>query len=110
MATPGRLLDLLKERAIDLSAVKTLVFDEADRMLDMGFIKDVKKIMRCLPQEGRQTLLFSATFSPAIRSLSRKFLSRPKMIQIERDNTPVKSISQVFYSVPKDKKENFFLI
>ena len=105
VATPGRLLDLVKrDKAIDLRSIETLVLDEADRMLDMGFIKDIKEIIRCIPNESRQTLLFSATFSPQVRSLSRKFLNRAKILQVRSDTAPLKSIKQTVYSVPKSQR------
>jgi ATP-dependent RNA helicase RhlE len=92
VATPGRLLDHVGQKSIDLSQIKTLVLDEADRMLDMGFIHDIKKIIALLPKD-RQTLLFSATFSPEIKTLAAKLLNKPEMIQASAPNTTVASIS-----------------
>ena len=105
VATPGRLLDLVKKHhAIDLRPVDTLILDEADRLLEMGFIKEIRQIVRCVPNPERQTLLFSATFSPQVRSLSREFLNRPKIIQVSRDTTPLKTIKQTVYSVTKSQR------
>src|SRR5210317_1746494 len=86
VATPGRLLDHLQQRTIDLSEVETLVLDEADRMLDMGFIRDIRRILAVLPTE-RQNLLFSATFSKEIRRLAADLLDDPTEIQVAPRNT-----------------------
>lgn len=105
IATPGRLLDLVKkEQAVDLRSVEALVLDEADRLLEMGFVQDIRKIVRCIPSPSRQTLLFTATFSPLVRSLSREFLNRPKIIKVSREMTSVKSIKQTVYSVLKSER------
>jgi len=103
VATPGRLLDHLQQRTIDLDAVELLVLDEADRMLDMGFIRDIRKIMKVLPDQ-RQTLLFSATFSPEIRSLASDLLDEPVEIQVSVNGKPADGIDQVVYPVDKHRK------
>lgn len=111
IATPGRLLDHMSQKTIDLSRVEFLVLDEADRMLDMGFIHDIKKVVASIPNK-RQTLLFSATFSPEIRKLSNSFLDNPKLIEVARSNALSEQVSQVVHYVQKDKKKNLlaFLI
>ncbi|MBD3346939.1 MAG: DEAD/DEAH box helicase [Chitinivibrionales bacterium] len=102
-ATPGRLLDHLKRRTIDLSCVEILVLDEADRMYDMGFIKDVRKIIKEVPKK-RQTLLFSATVSPEIKRLIREIQRDPKVIEIGAPGTPVHTVEQQFYTISQQKK------
>ena len=94
VATPGRLLDHLQQRTIDLGAVEMLVLDEADRMLDMGFIRDIRRIMQKLPAK-RQNLLFSATFPPAIRRLASELLESPTEIQVAVHGRPADGISRV---------------
>ena len=86
VATPGRLLDHVQQRSIDLSRIEILVLDEADRMLDMGFIRDIRKILNVIPKQ-RQTLLFSATFSREIKALASEFLQQPSEIQVTPQNT-----------------------
>jgi len=103
IATPGRLLDHVGQGTIDLSQVDYLVLDEADRMLDMGFIRDIRKIIDLLPK-NRQNLLFSATFSPEIKSLANSLLKSPKSIETVPHNTPVEVISQLVYSVDNKRK------
>jgi len=103
VATPGRLLDHLQRGTINLSKVKTLVLDEADRMLDMGFIHDIRKVMKKLPPE-RQTLLFSATFSQEIKKLSGALLNAPTMIQVARQNTTAELVTQVVHPVDRTRK------
>jgi ATP-dependent RNA helicase RhlE len=103
VATPGRLLDHLQQRSINLSKVEILVLDEADRMLDMGFIRDIRKILNVIPKQ-RQTLLFSATFSQEIRALTTEFLKNPAMIQVTPQNTAVELVTQVVYPVDKNRK------
>ncbi|MFM8330681.1 MAG: DEAD/DEAH box helicase [Candidatus Methylumidiphilus sp.] len=103
VATPGRLLDLVGQRALDLSQVKILVLDEADRMLDMGFIHDVRRIIKLLPFQ-RQNLLFSATFSEEIRSLSSQILHNPVEIEVARRNAAAELISQSVYVVQHERK------
>ena len=103
VATPGRLLDHLQQRSINLSRVEILVLDEADRMLDMGFIRDIRKILKFIPTQ-RQTLLFSATFSREIKTLASEFLKQPSEIQVTPENTAVELVSQVVYPVDKRRK------
>jgi ATP-dependent RNA helicase RhlE len=103
VATPGRLLDHAQQRTIDLSRIETLVLDEADRMLDMGFIRDIRRIIKLLPAE-RQNLLFSATFSKEIRELSNAFLNDPRRIQVTPENTPVELIKQRAILVDRQRK------
>ena len=103
VATPGRLLDHLQQRSIDLSRVEILVLDEADRMLDMGFIRDIRKILNVIPKK-RQTLLFSATFSKEIKTLASEFLHQPAEIQVTPQNTATDLVSQVVYPVDKKRK------
>ncbi|WP_201351952.1 DEAD/DEAH box helicase [Hydrogenimonas urashimensis] len=103
VATPGRLLDHINQGHLDLGHVEVLVLDEADRMLDMGFIHDIKKIIAMTPHH-RQTLLFSATFSAEIRRLSQSILKDPKMIKVAADNTTADRIKQTIHPVDKAKK------
>lgn len=104
IATPGRLLDHIAQKNVDLSQIKILVLDEADRMLDMGFIRDIKKILALLPQT-RQSLLFSATFSKEIKSLAEGFLNKPVLIETEKSNSTVPLISHKVHFVNADKKK-----
>ncbi|MDR7153083.1 ATP-dependent RNA helicase RhlE [Hydrogenophaga palleronii] len=104
VATPGRLLDLQQQGFLDLSGVQILVLDEADRMLDMGFIHDVKKILALVPKE-KQSLLFSATFSDEIRDLASALLKDPQHIQVTPRNTTVQRITQVIHPVGRGKKK-----
>jgi ATP-dependent RNA helicase RhlE len=103
VATPGRLLDHLQRRTIDLGSVEMLVLDEADRMLDMGFIRDIRKILAALPHD-RQNLLFSATFSPEIRRLAADLLDAPTEIRIGVNGRPAEGIHQVVYPVDRQRK------
>ena len=103
IATPGRLLDLHKQGFIDLNHMHHLVLDEADQMLDMGFINDVKKIIKLTP-ENRQTLLFSATMPLAIRELADTFLTKPKYISVTPISSTAENVSQKVYFVNKDDK------
>ncbi len=103
VATPGRLLDHVGQRTVDLSNVETLVLDEADRMLDMGFIKDIRRILSLLPRK-RQNLLFSATFSDEIKSLADDLLDRPAMIEVARRNAPAELVAQSAIQVDKSRK------
>jgi len=103
IATPGRLLDIANQGGIDFSAVETLVLDEADRMLDMGFIHDIKKLMALMPK-NRQTLLFSATFSREIKTLASGLLKDPVLVEVARENSTAGKISQVVYPVDKARK------
>ncbi len=111
IATPGRLLDLVSQNIINLSHVEILVLDEADRMMDMGFIHDIRKILALLPK-NRQNLLFSATFSTDIKNLAYGLLKSPQTIEVARHNTPTELVSQVVYPVDNKRKRELlsFLI
>jgi ATP-dependent RNA helicase RhlE len=111
VATPGRLLDLISQKAANLSHVEILVLDEADRMLDMGFIHDIRKLLALLPKK-RQNLLFSATFSDDIKKLANGLLNQPKMIQVAQQNTTAQGVSQTIYPVDSKRKRELlaFLI
>jgi ATP-dependent RNA helicase RhlE len=108
VATPGRLLDLQGQGFLDLSTIEILVLDEADRMLDMGFIHDVKKVLALVPKE-KQSLLFSATFSDEIRELAGNLLKNPQSIQVTPSNTTVQRITQVIHPVGRSKKKDVLL-
>jgi ATP-dependent RNA helicase RhlE len=108
VATPGRLLDLQQQGMLDLSHVQMLVLDEADRMLDMGFIHDVKKVLALVPKE-KQSLLFSATFSDEIRDLANGLLKNPQSVQVTPRNTTVQRITQVIHPVGRAKKKALLL-
>lgn len=103
IATPGRLLDLMGQKAIGFEELQYLVLDEADRMLDMGFIHDIRRILQVLPRK-RQTLLFSATFSPAIKALAQKFMHMPKEVNVSPANQTAVTISHLIHPVDKAKK------
>ena len=103
VATPGRLLDHASQKTLDLSAVEILVLDEADRMLDMGFIRDIRRILALLPGQ-RQNLLFSATYSSDIRKLADTLLDAPELIEVARRNTPTELVSQVIHPVDRERK------
>jgi ATP-dependent RNA helicase RhlE len=103
IATPGRLLDLVSQKVINLSQVECLILDEADRMLDMGFIHDIKKVVRLVPKK-RQTLLFSATFSKEIKALASSFLHNPKLVEVARQNRASEQVKQVIHHVDKERK------
>jgi len=103
IATPGRLLDLYQQNAVKFSQLEVLVLDEADRMLDMGFAKDIRHIHPLLPKK-HQTLLFSATFSDKVRKLSKLILRKPAFIETAKKNTTVDTINQIAYYVDTDKK------
>src|SRR5205085_11719061 len=103
VATPGRLLDHLRAPYAKLTHVEHLVLDEADRMLDMGFLPDIRRILRLLPTK-RQTLLFSATMPPAIAALTGEILRQPVTIQKERQATPASGITQAVYPVAQALK------
>ncbi len=108
VATPGRLLDLENQNALSLSAVEILVLDEADRMLDMGFLRDIKKIFALLPHK-RQNLLFSATFSKEIKNLANDFLRNPVSVEATPENTTVEKIEQTVYRVDKAQKTDLII-
>jgi len=103
VATPGRLLDHIGRGTVDLSGVRFLVLDEADRMLDMGFINDVQKIIREIPSE-RQTMLFSATIPAEITTLAKSILKHPERIEAGIEHNPAETVTQHFYMVPRDAK------
>ncbi|MDO8301332.1 DEAD/DEAH box helicase [Lacisediminimonas sp.] len=103
VATPGRLLDHMQQGTIDLSKVEILVLDEADRMLDMGFIRDIRKVLAALPKQ-RQNLLFSATFSDEIKALADGLLNAPEMIEVAKRNSTVEVIAQKIHPVDRDRK------
>ena len=105
VATPGRLLDHVGQRTVNLGQVEILVLDEADRMLDMGFLPDIRRILELLPPR-RQNLLFSATFSQEIRDLSRAFLNDPATVEVAPRNTAAEAVRQLVYPVDRDRKED----
>ncbi|RZP17474.1 MAG: DEAD/DEAH box helicase [Flavobacteriales bacterium] len=108
IATPGRLIDLQNQGFLSLSNVEILVLDEADRMLDMGFLRDVKKIISLLPSKT-QNLLFSATFSKDIKKLATEFLYQPAIVEVSPGNSTVDKINQKIYRVAKDKKTRLII-
>ena len=103
VATPGRLLDHVEQKSINLGQVEIFVLDEADRMLDMGFIPDIKRIIRLLPAK-RQNLLFSATFSNEIKKLADELLNRPRLIEVARRNTAAETVMQSAFKLPQEAK------
>ncbi len=108
VATPGRLLDLMARRLVDFSALGFLVLDEADRMLDMGFLPAIRKVVAALPA-SRQTLLFSATFSPEIERIAAEFLRSPEVVRIGPRSTPVEAVSQSVIEVARESKLDLLL-
>jgi ATP-dependent RNA helicase RhlE len=103
VATPGRLLDHAQQRTVDLSKVEVLVLDEADRMLDMGFIHDIKRVLKLMPAK-KQSLLFSATFSDEIRALASGLIHNPVTVEVARRNAPTELVAHSSYFVPKERK------
>ncbi|HJV07865.1 MAG TPA: DEAD/DEAH box helicase [Chromobacteriaceae bacterium] len=108
VATPGRLLDHVNQRTLDLSQVEILVLDEADRMLDMGFIHDIRKVLALLPPK-RQNLLFSATFSEDIKALADRLLDNPKLVEVARRNTTNELVAQKVHLVDRDRKTDLLI-
>jgi ATP-dependent RNA helicase RhlE len=105
VATPGRLLDLAEQGVVSLGEVQTFVLDEADRMLDMGFIRDIRRVIKMLPQQ-RQNLMFSATYSDDIRDLAQRLLRNPQFIQVTPRNATADKVEQSAYRVPKEHKRH----
>src|SRR5450830_412313 len=103
IATPGRLLDHVEQKNVSLGQVQMLVMDEADRMLDMGFLPDLQRIINMLPKQ-RQNLMFSATFSPEIKKLAASFLNSPVTIEVARSNATADKVTQIVYKVPESQK------
>ncbi len=108
VATPGRLLDHLGQRTVDLSKVQTLVLDEADRMFDMGFIRDIRRIIERLPKV-RQNLMFSATFAAEVRELAHTVLKDPAMVEVARRNAPAELVAHTVIKVDQDQKRDLLL-
>ncbi len=105
IATPGRLLDHIEQKNVSLGQVQMLVMDEADRMLDMGFLPDLQRIINLLPKK-RQNLMFSATFSPEIKKLANSFLDQPVLIEVARSNATAEKVTQVVYKVDEEQKRD----
>lgn len=108
IATPGRLLDHVQQKSVNLSQVQVLVLDEADRMLDMGFLPDLQRIINLLPP-GRQNLMFSATFSEEIKKLARTFMRDPALIEVARRNATAENVTQLVYAVEEADKRRALL-
>ncbi|HTY02432.1 MAG TPA: DEAD/DEAH box helicase [Rhodocyclaceae bacterium] len=108
VATPGRLLDHVTQRNIDLTGIEMLVLDEADRMLDMGFIRDIRRILSLLPKK-KQSLMFSATFSDDIRALATGLLNDPATVEVARRNAPAEAVAQAVYRVDRDRKRDLLI-
>jgi ATP-dependent RNA helicase RhlE len=108
VATPGRLLDLFQQNAVKFDQLEILVLDEADRMLDMGFIHDLKRIIKLLPKK-RQTLMFSATFSDSIRQLAQQFLNQPKQVSVTPPNSTTELVKQTVIPVDKGRKTDLLI-
>ncbi|MBT2768114.1 DEAD/DEAH box helicase [Stenotrophomonas sp. ISL-67] len=109
VACPGRLIDHLERKSVDLSGIEILVLDEADRMLDMGFLPSIKKILAKLPRQNRQTLLFSATFEESIKQLALEFMRDPAQIQVTPKNTVAESITHCVHPVDGPRKRDLLL-
>ena len=109
IACPGRLIDHMERRSIDLSGIEVLILDEADRMLDMGFLPSIKRILAKLPKQNRQTMLFSATFADPIRELALEFMREPKQIQVTPRNTVAETITHRVHPVDGSRKRDLLL-
>ena len=109
VATPGRLIDHVEQGHLNLSQIEILVLDEADRMLDMGFLPAIRRIMAMLPKTGRQTLLFSATFAPEIKDIAQKFMRDPVEVQVEEQNSVVATITHRAHPVDTARKRDLLL-
>ena len=109
IATPGRLIDHLERRTVDVSGIEILVLDEADRMLDMGFLPQMKRILNTLPKQNRQTLLFSATFADQIKALAREFMRDPAEVQIAARNSVVATVTHRVHPVDASRKRDLLL-
>jgi len=109
VATPGRLLDLVGQKVANLGQVEILVLDEADRMLDMGFLPQMKRVLNALPKQNRQTLLFSATFADQIKSLAREFMRDPAEVQIAARNSVVATVTHRVHPVDASRKRDLLL-
>jgi ATP-dependent RNA helicase RhlE len=105
VATPGRLLDLIRQGHINLGYVEVLILDEGDRMLDMGFIKDIRTIINYIPKKNRQTLLFSATIPPEVKKLANSILNTPIRIDISPEQPTLESLKQSVFLISKNKKQ-----
>ncbi|MDP3905352.1 MAG: DEAD/DEAH box helicase, partial [Methylococcaceae bacterium] len=103
VATPGRLIDHIRQRVVSLANIEILVLDEADRMLDMGFLPDIKQIMALLPKQ-RQSLLFSATVSNGIKSLASQLLNNPAEVEVAKQNATADTVSERVYGIPREVK------
>ena len=108
VATPGRLIDHMEQRNVDLSAIQTLTVDEADRMMDMGFLPPLRRILAALPKQ-RQTLLFSATFPEPIRALAVKFMSNPAEVQAAPPNSAATTVRHRIHRVQRDRKRDLLV-
>ena len=109
IACPGRLIDHIERRSVDLSGIEILVLDEADRMLDMGFLPSIKRILAKLPKQNRQTLLFSATFAEPIRALAMEFMRNPQQVQVTPSNTVADTITHRVHPVDGGRKRDLLL-
>ncbi len=109
VACPGRLIDHLERRSVDLSGIEVLILDEADRMLDMGFLPSIKRILAKLPKQNRQTLLFSATFADPIKQLALEFMRNPEQIQVTPKNTVAETITHRVHPVDGSRKRDLLL-
>ena len=109
VACPGRLIDHVERRSVDLSGIEVLILDEADRMLDMGFLPSIKRILAKLPKQNRQTLLFSATFEDNIRQLALEFMRNPEQIQVTPKNTVAETITHRVHPVDAGRKRDLLL-